>query len=193
MKIYLASASPRRKEILNLIFENFSVYIPEFNEKEYKKNLNISDPVNLTLKLAVGKGLAAAKELDDRSDKIVISADTIVYFNDKIYGKGENREKSISMLMELNNNKHQVITAVCIIYNNTIIKFTCSTNVYFGNNSIETIEYYVDKYKPFDKAGAYGIQDAGAILVERIEGSYHNVMGLPIREVYRELNKIIKE
>ncbi len=191
MKIYLASASHRRKEILSMIFDDFEIHIPKFNEEKFSKQINIDDPIKLTLKLAEAKGIAAFNELNNIKDKIIISADTIVYFNKKIYGKGIDRKRSLKMLEELNNNAHEVITAVCIIYNNEIIKFTCTTKVKFANNSKEIIEFYIDNFSPFDKAGAYGIQDAGSILIEKIEGSYHNVMGLPIREVFNELRKIM--
>ncbi|CAM3090706.1 nucleoside triphosphate pyrophosphatase [Streptobacillus ratti] len=192
MKIYLASSSPRRKEILSMITDNFEIHIPKFDEEKFTKEININDPIELTLKLAERKGITAFNELENVEDKIVISADTIVYFNKKIYGKGINKENSLKMLHELNGNVHEVITAVCIIYDNYIIKFTCKTKVYFANNSEEIINFYVDNFSPFDKAGAYGIQDAGSILIEKIEGPYHNVMGLPIREVFNELNNIYK-
>ncbi|WP_064616558.1 nucleoside triphosphate pyrophosphatase [Streptobacillus moniliformis] len=190
MKIYLASSSPRRKEILSMIINNFEIHVPKFDENEFNKKTNIKDPIELTLKLAEEKAVTAFNELKGIKDKLIISADTIVYFNKKIYGKGTNKEKSLKMLYELNNNVHEVITGVCIIYDDDIIKFTCKTKVYFANNSKETIEYYINNLSPFDKAGAYGIQDAGSILIEKIEGSYHNVMGLPIREVFNELRKI---
>lgn len=112
MKIYLASSSPRRKEILSMIINNFEIHVPKFDENEFNKKTNIKDPIELTLKLAEEKAVTAFNELKGIKDKLIISADTIVYFNKKIYGKGTNKEKSLKMLYELNNNVHEVITGV---------------------------------------------------------------------------------
>jgi septum formation protein len=122
---------------------------------------------------------------------IIISADTIVAFNKEVMEKPINGKEAARMLQTLSGQTHQVITGVSIIYKNEAVSFTDITLVTFKELSLEEIEYYVDHYQPFDKAGAYGIQEwLGLIGVERIEGSYFNVMGLPIHRVYSEISRL---
>lgn len=193
MKIYLASKSPRRKEILSMLPFEFKIHIPNFNEEEYELRLKkdgINDVLELTKLLTRQKAIETLNELKENA--IIISADTIVYFNGKIYGKPINKENAKQMLQELRNNKHKVISAVCILTKDEKIEFISETEVYFDDYSDSLIDYYIKNYNPLDKAGSYGIQDAGAIFVKKIEGSFHNVMGLPINELYKNLKKIIK-
>lgn len=196
MKIILASNSPRRKELMRFIGHDFLVHVPKFDEKEHEKRLKedgFLEPVKISLELAKLKAEYAYRELKDthKEELLIISADTIVVLDGQIFPKGENREKSLLMLKNLNAKKHSVYTGVNILFREKNTSFFVKSDVYFANNKEELLEYYIDKYLPFDKAGAYGIQDAGSLLVEKIEGSYTNIVGLPIREVYNELEKII--
>lgn len=195
MQIYLASQSPRRKEILSILPFNFKIHIPNFSEREYEEKIKsegITDNIEITYMLAREKARSSYIEINDENS-IIISADTIVLYNNKIYGKGINEENSIKILKELRNNVHEVITAVCILNNGNEFKIIDKTKVYFNNYNDELIKYYVKNYKPYDKAGAYGIQDFASVFVDKIEGSYHNVVGLPIKKVFEKINEILKK
>jgi septum formation protein len=123
-----------------------------------------------------------------RSNEILITSDTIVWCNNRIIGKPIDRKDAIRILDELSNNKHVVVTGICLSSMKKTHLFSSITDVYFRKLSVEEIEFYVDKYKPFDKAGAYGIQEwIGYVGVERIDGSFYNVMGLPLQKLYKEL------
>ena len=123
-------------------------------------------------------------------DELIITADTIVYDNGKVLGKPRNREEAITMLRELSGHAHEVITGVSIVTKQKTTQFASTSKVFFAPLTDEEITYYVDNYRPFDKAGAYGIQEwIGFVAVTRIEGSYFNVMGLPIQRLYSELKK----
>lgn len=197
MKLFLASASPRRFEIMKMMDFEFEVYVPEFDERAYEKDVisrGISDIKAITLEVAKGKAMSAYRQLKPNfpNDEIaIISADTIVVLDGVAFGKGQNREKSIEMLSKLNNKMHEVISAVWILGDVAEKSILNTSKVYFANSSNELIERYVDQYQPFDKAGAYGIQDGGALLIEKIDGNYHNIMGLPLRDVYDELSKLL--
>jgi septum formation protein len=123
-------------------------------------------------------------------DEMIITADTIVYDNGKVLGKPKDRVEAVSMLKELSGHAHEVITGVSIVTKRKTVQFASTSKVYFAELTDEEIAYYVDTYQPFDKAGAYGIQEwIGYVAVTRIEGSYFNVMGLPIQRLYTELKK----
>ena len=123
-------------------------------------------------------------------DELIITADTIVWLDGEVMGKPKTREQAIEMLTSLSGHCHQVVTGVTLLTKDKEHSFSCTTDVYFCQLRPEEIEYYVDTYKPYDKAGAYGIQEwIGYIGVERIEGSYFNVMGLPVQRLYRELKQ----
>lgn len=196
MKLFLASASPRRVEILNMTPFPFEQYIPVFDERAYEKEIlkqGIAEPLEITIAVAKGKGLSALKELKEKypaEEIVVLSADTIVLLENKIYGKGETPEKARKMLRELNGKMHEVISAVWILSDNIEKKIVDVSKVYFADSKDSLLERYIREYRPFDKAGAYGIQDGGALLVDKIEGSYHNIMGLPLRPVYEALDEI---
>lgn len=196
MKLFLASASPRRHEIMSMTGIDFEVYVPEFDERAYEKEViakGITTVQEITSQVAKGKALSAYQQLKPsypNEEIVVLSADTIVVLDDVIFGKGQNREKSIDMLLQLNNRMHDVISAVWILGDVPEKEIISKSHVYFANSSREMIERYVDAFKPFDKAGAYGIQDGGALFVDKIEGNYHNIMGLPLRAVYDELSKL---
>lgn len=138
--------------------------------------------------LAAKKAKAFLPEMDD--DTIVIGADTIVILDGIIYEKPENREHAIEMLTALSGKMHQVVTGVCIMSNKKELVFSETTNVYFNPFTREEIEYYVDNYRPFDKAGSYACQEwIGAIGIKKFDGDYFNVVGLPINRVYHELKR----
>ena len=136
--------------------------------------------------LSKGKSKGFHREL--LKNEILITADTMVLCNNQIFGKPKDKEDAMQMLNQLQNNTHQVLTGVCIRSCDKIRSFTSTTSVTFGEISKEEIEYYIDKYKPFDKAGAYGVQEwIGYIGIKNIDGSYYNVMGLPVHKLYNEL------
>ena len=139
--------------------------------------------------------LARKKALEFKSDlkkdEVLITADTIVFCNNLIINKPEDRRTAIDMLKTLSGNSHTVVTGVCLKLANKEATFYSTTEVYFSHLSEEEIIYYVDKYKPYDKAGAYGIQEwIGYIGVEEIKGSFFNVMGLPLQRLYEELKRL---
>jgi septum formation protein len=177
-KIILASQSPRRKELLHLAEIDFDVIVANTDES-YPEGLSFEETA---IHIAVNKALAVAEKTD--KTQTILAADTIVICNDKIIGKPEDREDAIAILMALAGNTHQVITGVCILNEGEINSFADVTKVHFHNLSLVQIIYYVDKYKPYDKAGAYAIQEwIGAVGIKKIEGDFYNVMGLPISRV----------
>jgi len=183
----LASKSPRRKFLLSLLGLPFESFNPNINEDH--KNGN---PVKLAKKLAEDKAEVANKIF---KDKIIISADTIVVLNDKIFGKPKNKKDARLMLETLSEKTHIVYTAICVINqlkNKKLIDIE-KTNVTFRNLSRREIDEYVKKGSCMDKAGAYGIQDdLGAVFVSKIKGCYYNVVGLPIQKLYLMLQEITK-
>ncbi|MBY0427477.1 MAG: Maf family nucleotide pyrophosphatase [Cytophagales bacterium] len=183
-KIILASSSPRRKKILEDAGISFEIY-PSNILEVYPDDLAIE---NIPSYLAEKKAEAVKSKF---KNAIVLSADTIVAFNNEIMEKPINGKEAARMLQTLSGQTHQVITGVSIVYKNESISFTDITLVTFKELSSEEIDYYVNHYQPFDKAGAYGIQEwLGLIGVQSISGSYFNVMGLPIHRVYSELTKL---
>lgn len=176
-KIILASQSPRRKELLHLAEIDFEVIVADTDES-YPAHLSFEDTA---MHIAKNKALVVAK---NNTGRRILAADTIVVCNNKIIGKPLDREDAIAILTELSGNVHNVITGVCMLKNDTEILFADSTTVSFNTLTQEQISFYVDKYKPYDKAGAYAIQEwIGAIGIKKIEGDFYNVMGLPISRV----------
>ncbi|HSZ87216.1 MAG TPA: Maf family nucleotide pyrophosphatase [Puia sp.] len=183
MKIVLASQSPRRKQLLEWAEIDFEVIVKPTAE-DYPNDLAIEE---IPIHIARQKAIAVKKELTD--DCIIIAADTLVILNDKIIGKPTDRNDAIKILSELSGQKHLVITGVVIINNEKKKSFADITEVWFHELTTAQIEFYVDKYKPYDKAGAYAIQEwIGVIGVKKINGDFYNVMGLPISKVVRELS-----
>ena len=182
MAIILASASPRRKELLKFITEDFTVRVSDAEE--------ITDPdftaEEAVKSLAVIKGEAVAKDFPDDT---VISADTIVVLDGKILGKPADEEDAFRMLSSLSGRTHEVFTGVCVIYGDKKQVFAERTEVSFYPLSEEEIRAYIATSEPADKAGAYGIQGKGCTLVKSISGDYNNVVGLPVAR----LNRILKE
>lgn len=185
--LILASNSPRRKEILANAGFNFKVETLSVNE-DFPENL---DHQKVAEFLAEKKGSAYPEVFKNH---IIITADTTVVTNSEILNKPENEEKAYKMLRSLSGNTHQVITGVCIISPSKKVTFSESTKVFFGVISDQEIQHYITNYRPFDKAGAYGIQEwIGMIGIDRIEGSFYNVMGLPIRKIYKTLSDQFSE
>jgi len=140
--------------------------------------------------LALKKAEAFKDEL--KPDEVVITSDTVVWLGNKVFNKPESRQEAIDMIATLSGRSHTVITGVCILSREKHLVFHDKTTVTFGEITRPEIEWYIDKYKPFDKAGAYGIQEwIGYMGIERIEGSFYNVMGFPTRKFYVELRKFL--
>ncbi|MEP7377494.1 MAG: Maf family protein [Chitinophagaceae bacterium] len=183
-KIILASQSPRRKQLLEWAEVPFEIVVKETDEA-YPEGLNAGE---VAVHIARNKALAVQDIVAPGS--IVLAADTIVVLNKRIIGKPKNREHALSILSDLAGHKHLVITGVVIRQQDKEIAFADTTDVYFHELSNEQIEFYVDKYKPFDKAGAYAIQEwIGVVGIKSVDGDFYNVMGLPVSRVVRELDK----
>ncbi len=182
MSLILASGSPRRKELLQLITEDFTVYSVDADE-----TLPAGMPVEMAAAyLADLKASTAAKIFPDQ---IVIGCDTIVLLGDEIMGKPKDREDAHRMLRALSGKTHSVLTGTSLYYGTQTTVFTTETLVTFYPLSDAEIERYLDTGEPFDKAGAYGIQGKGALLVQGIEGDYFNVVGLPVAALSRALTQ----
>ena len=185
-KIILCSNSPRRRELLNSLGLNFEVRVIDGIDESYNNNNSCEE---IAEEISVKKADAYLKTIGD--NELIITADTIVYNNGEVLGKPHTREEAIDMLSAISGKTHKVVTGVCIASKNKKKIFSVSTNVKFSSLEMEEILFYIDNYSPYDKAGAYGIQEwIGYIGVEGIEGSYFNVMGLPIQRLYSELKKI---
>ena len=185
MKIILASQSPRRKELLALADISFDVIVKETDET-YPENLSSEE---IAIHIAVNKGKAVKVLHGD--DLPILSADTIVVHQNKIIGKPKDRLHAIEILSNLSGQKHLVITGVCILYKGNELCFSDTTEVTFHHLSQEQISFYVDTFKPFDKAGAYAIQEwIGLVGIKSINGDFYNVMGLPVSNVIKALHQL---
>lgn len=182
--IILASKSPRRQNLLKELGFDFEIKTKEI-EEIYPQKLKREQ---VAVFLSELKANAFKDELTEND--VVLTSDTIVCINDEIIGKPNDREDAINMLGKLSGNKHEVITAVSLTSKEKQHTFYDVTAVYFKELALDEIEFYVDNYKPFDKAGSYGIQEwIGYVGIDKISGSYFNVMGLPVKKVYDELLK----
>ncbi|MBB4037185.1 septum formation protein [Dysgonomonas hofstadii] len=181
--VILASNSPRRKELLSGLDINYEIKtLPDIDES-YPNDLQGDD---IATYIAKEKADAYTSYMQDNT--LLITADTIVLLDGKVYGKPIDEENAKQMLRDLSGKTHKVITGVCITTKKKQKIFAVSSEVRFANLEEDEIQYYVSKYKPLDKAGAYGVQEwIGYIAVEYISGSYFNIMGLPIQRLYREL------
>ena len=181
----MASGSPRRRELLEGLGLSFTVKCIDGIDESYPESL----PAEETALFIAKKKSEAYKGLTD-SGHLIITADTVVVCNDMVLGKPSNKNEAQKMLNMLSGKTHQVITGVTLATKEKTVSFSVSTDVRFTTLDKKEIEYYVDKYRPLDKAGAYGIQEwIGYVGVEYISGSYYNVMGLPIQRLYQELKK----
>ena len=185
MKYILASASPRRKELLHHILTDFEI-IPSDVEEIVPNELPITQaPEYLS-------ALKARDIAQNHTDSVVIGADTGVFIDGKMLGKPKDRQHAFEMLSDLSGRTHQVITGCTICYGTETISFTSVTDVTFYPLSQAQIEWYLDTNEPFDKAGGYGIQSKGVVLVQKINGDYSNVVGLPVAELARVLENLKK-
>jgi septum formation protein len=182
-KLILASQSPRRKELLRAAGFEFDIRIANIDEENIPPGIPVE---NVPAFLAESKAQKINLETDE--DLLILAADSLVFKNNIIYSKPTNRQDAIQIISSLSNAEHTVITGVCLMDKKTNVLQSVYTQVSFKEISKEEIEYYVDKYKPYDKAGAYGIQDwIGICKVDKIFGSYTNIMGLPMETVYELL------
>ena len=184
--IVLGSNSPRRKELMSGLGVDYVVKtLPDVDES-YPDTLQGTE-----IPAYISREKADAYKSLIQPDELLITADTIVWLNGEVLGKPKGREGAIDMLRKLSGTSHQVITGVCLTTSDWQKSFTAVTDVTFATLTEEEIIYYVDKYTPMDKAGAYGVQEwIGFIGVESISGSYFNVMGLPIQRLYQELKRL---
>lgn len=185
--LLLASTSPRRHELLKMITSDFKVLGGKDIDEIYPKDMKPSDVPVFLSKL---KAAAYTCDLENTEDTL-ITADTVVILDGKILGKPNDRSEAISMLSKMQNRTHTVVTGVTITTVNGSYSFSNRTEVDFDELSKDEIEHYVDEYKPYDKAGAYGIQEwIGAAAIIGIRGSFYNVMGLPVHSLYKALNSL---
>tara|TARA_B100001093_G_C26613172_1_gene921148 strand:+ start:129 stop:692 length:564 start_codon:yes stop_codon:yes gene_type:complete len=185
MEIILGSASPRRKELLKQMGFDFSIQISAVEEV-----YDPSTPANQVASV-LAKLKADALKNNLFSGQLLICCDTVVIMNNKVLGKPQSTDEARDTLKKLSGAKHEVISAVCMVHNGKTIEFKDSTHIEFKVLSEAEIDHYINNYKPFDKAGSYGIQEwIGHIGVSKIEGSYTNVMGLPTHVLYQELQKL---
>lgn len=185
-KIILASGSPRRQQFFKEFDFDFEIRLKEI-EEIYPEILKAEEITNYLAKL---KAQAFDGELNEK--ELLVTSDTIVWLNGKALGKPKNYDDAFQILKSLSNETHEVITSVCFKTKDTIDTIFDSTKVTFNTLSDDSIRYYLDNYKPFDKAGAYGIQEwIGLIGISKIEGSYTNVVGLPTEKVYSYLTQSI--
>ena len=185
-KVILASGSPRRRELMAGLGVNYEVRILPDVDESYPDTLQGEE-----IPLYIAKEKADAYRPMMQPDELIITADTIVWLDGKVLGKPRDREDALQMLRTMSGRTHEVFTGVCITTTDWQRSFTAQTEVRFATLSEDEIIYYVDNFKPMDKAGAYGVQEwIGFIGVENISGSYYNIMGLPVQKLYRELLKV---
>ncbi len=182
-QLILASESPRRQYLLKELGLDFEILTTNIRE-EYPPDLL---PEQVAVYLADLK--ADSIDINRLPQKsVIIAADTIVSIDNEILGKPKTYREAVSMLQKLSGKKHEVVTAVCLKSKKKRVNFSVTSRVHFKDLSIEEIEYYIDNFQPFDKAGGYGCQEwIGYIGISRIEGSFFNIMGLPVKEVYEHL------
>ena len=187
-RIILASNSPRRRELLGGLGIDFTVKVMEGIDESWPHDLKGED-----IPLYIAKETAAPYKAAIANDELVITADTIVYVDGEVLGKPHDKADAVRMLKLISGRWHEVITGVTLMTKERERSFAVTTKVKFSNLSDDEIRRYVDSGLPMDKAGAYGIQEwIGYVGVEAIEGSYFNVVGLPVQRLYRELIEFIK-
>jgi septum formation protein len=182
INIILASGSPRRQQFFKEMDLHYTIRLKEI-EEIYPEHLQAEEITNFLAELK-----ASAFENELKENDILVTSDTIVWLKGKALGKPKDYDDSFQMLQQLANQTHEVITSVCLKSIDKTEVFHCVTKVTFSNLSDEAIQYYLDNYQPFDKAGSYGIQDwIGLIGISKIEGSYTNVVGLPTEMLFQKL------
>lgn len=183
--ILLASNSPRRRELLSQLRLPFSVICLGGIDESYPDSLPREEVAQY---IASRKADAYTSRM--RDNELIITADTVVVLGDRVLGKPKTTDEAVEMLMSLSGKTHKVCSGVCITAKKRRTSFTTVTEVTFGEITPEEARYYVDNFMPLDKAGAYGIQEwIGCVAVEKINGSYYNVMGLPVHQLYKELQQ----
>lgn len=186
-KLVLASNSPRRKELLGGLGLDFETRVMSGIDESYPEGLPVGQ-----IPQYISRRKAEAYMNTLGRDELLITADTVVAVDSGILGKPADRADAVRMLRLLSGREHQVVTGVSFTTRDRQHSFSVSTDVWFAHLSDEQISYYVDNYRPFDKAGAYGIQEwIGYVGVERIDGSYFNVVGLPVQRLYSELLQFV--
>ena len=181
-RIVLASQSPRRKQLLEWAEIEFDIIVPQTDES-FPPGMPIQE---LPVHIAREKAKSVQSELSH--ERIILTADTVAVLNNLVIGKPRDRADAIEILQQLSGNKHQVITGVVLLKGEKEVAFADTTDVQFHEISLEQISFYVDKYHPFDKAGAYAIQEwIGVVGIKNISGDFYNVMGLPVSRVVKEL------
>ncbi|MEL1248220.1 Maf-like protein [Flavobacterium helocola] len=182
INIILASGSPRRQQFFKEMDLHYTIRLKEI-EEIYPEHLQAEEITNFLAELK-----ASAFENELKENDVLVTSDTIVWLNGKALGKPKDYDDAFKMLQQLANQTHEVITSVCLKSIDKTDVFHCVTKVTFANLSDEAITYYLNNYKPFDKAGSYGIQDwIGLIGISKIEGSYTNVVGLPTEMLFQKL------
>ena len=185
-RIVLASNSPRRKELLTRLGVPFEVRVMQDIDESYPETIPVSE---VALHIAGKKADAYRKVMGE--DELIITADTVVIVGEEILGKPTDAADAARMLRALSGRTHQVTTGVCMVARDQDRRFSVTTDVTFKQLTPEEISYYIDTFKPYDKAGAYGIQEwIGCIGVTGLNGSYYNVMGLPIQRIYQVLKAL---
>ncbi len=187
----LASQSPRRKSLLEWAEIKFDIVVSD-NDETYPAGLPIKE---VPAFIAQQKAIAVAQKLygqtGEDTQSCILAADTVVVLDQSIIGKPENRAAAVASIKSLAGKTHQVITGVCILYQGKMESFSEITDVRFHPLTMEQIEYYVDTYKPYDKAGAYAIQEwIGVVGIERIDGDFYNVMGLPVSKLLQKIKQL---
>ncbi len=182
--IVLGSQSPRRRELFSGLNLPFRVAVRAVDE-DFPSHMSAEDVPEY---LAVLKSIPFQSDLEEK--ELVLTADTIVLIDKQVLGKPLDYQHAFEMLQQLSGRKHVVITGICITSHNKQVTFSDRTDVYFKSLTDNEIDYYLTNYQPYDKAGSYGVQEwIGYVAIEKIEGSYFNVMGLPIQRLYEELLK----
>ena len=185
--VVLASNSPRRKELLADLGINFEVRTIKGIDESYPAQLPVLDIAQY-----ISRKKALVYQRDMSPQDIIITADTVVILGDEVLGKPHSCEEACAMLRQLSGKTHKVVTGVTIVMQGHTSSFSAVTDVEFAPLDDQVINYYVDHYRPLDKAGAYGIQEwIGCVGVRHINGSFYNVMGLPLHRLYTELDRLL--
>ncbi len=186
LNIILASKSPRRQELLKNILPNFEIDVREIDET-FPSSLKGGDIAKY-----ISEQKAKAFDSIKNDNKLIITADTIVCLENEVLGKPKNYERAFDMLRLLSGKTHTVFTGVSLLFNGELISFYDSTNITFYELTNDEINYYINKYQPFDKAGSYGIQEwMGYVGIKKMDGDFFNVMGLPLHRVYRKIDQLV--
>lgn len=193
MKLILASKSPRRSELMNLITSDFEVITADVDEREIEENYRGKDVLGLSEELAYYKAKTVFDTLEQSGDKaVVIGADTTVICDGEVMGKPQDKDDARRMLTKLSGKAHQVVTGVALISSEKTVRFSEVADVIFNDldeYQKDLIEKYISSDDPYDKAGSYGIQNGGALLVKGISGDFFSVVGLPVSSLSKALSE----